>query len=115
MKRLLSLLLSLCPILLMAQTRLEGQIEISYKKYLPFDGDYIALKNNTSIHLYNIENPSSFHVINWNPQLFNTIPFQIIKGYYLETYEDNYLIKDTKTNKTILEIRELWEWSKMVE
>jgi len=112
MKILLSLLLSLLPILLMAQTRLEGHMEISHRNFLPFDGFHIALKSNSSIHLYNMESPSSFHVINWKPQLFNTIPFQIIAGYYLETSEDNYLIKDTKTNNTILEARNLWEWSK---
>ncbi|WP_200978277.1 WG repeat-containing protein [Echinicola sp. 20G] len=106
------LFLSLFPLFLMAQPTLKGNMESSFREYMPFDGSYITLKNNSSILLYDMENPSRPHKINWEPQLFNTIPFQIQSGHCLETSGDNYLIKDIANNNTVLKVRVLWEWSK---
>ncbi|WP_200979876.1 WG repeat-containing protein [Echinicola sp. 20G] len=111
MKIISTLILILGPFLIQAQPTLKGSMESSFKEYMPFDGSYIPLKNNSSIMLYDMENPSHPIEINWETKLFNTIPFQIQNGRYLETSGDNYLIKDIETHNTILKVRKLWEWS----
>lgn len=112
MKTLSLFLASLFPVLLFAQTPLEGEMEISYKKYMPFDGDYSALKHNSSILIYELKKPSLPHEINWEPILFNTLPFQLQNGFYLETEGEYYLIKALGSNEIQLKVKTLWEWGK---